>query len=186
MLMTSVIANRTRPEAIRALISTPDDSGNWSAMLAAIGVGLDWLIRLKVTTPDTDRMIVTAIVSPSARPRPSIEPLITAERPNGSTAIRIISHRVAPRASAPSWSLLGVCENTSRATAETIGMTITASTIPATSIARPVVDAGPAKNGMKLSLSASHSITGTIAGPRTNIPHSPYTMLGIAASRSTR
>ena len=37
-------------------------------MLAAIVEGLAWLIRLKVTMPETERMIVTAIVSPSARP----------------------------------------------------------------------------------------------------------------------
>ena len=43
-------------------------------------------------------MIITAIVSPSARPRPSIEALITPERPYGSTAVRIISQRVAPSA----------------------------------------------------------------------------------------
>ena len=51
MLTTRVIANRTRPEAIRALTSTPEDSGNLSAMLAAIVDGFAWLIRLKVTTP---------------------------------------------------------------------------------------------------------------------------------------
>ena len=42
----------------------------------------------------------TAIVSPRARPRPSIEAEITPGRPKGSTAVRIISQRVAPRASA--------------------------------------------------------------------------------------
>ena len=105
-------------------------------------------------------MIVTAIVSPSARPRPSIEPLITEDLPNGRTVIRIISQRVAPSACAPSCSLRGVCEKTSRATAETIGRIITASTSPATSIVRPVIEAGPSKIGMKPSFASSHFITG--------------------------
>ena len=63
----------------------PEDSGNSSAMLAAIVDGLSELIRLKVTAPETERMIATAIVSPSARPSPSIEPLIrpSAERQHG-------------------------------------------------------------------------------------------------------
>ena len=76
-------------------------------MLAAIVEGLSELIRLKVTPPETERMIATAIVSPSARPSPSIEPLISADLPNGRTVIRIISQRVAPSAVAPSWSFFG-------------------------------------------------------------------------------
>jgi hypothetical protein len=118
-------------------------------------------------------MIVTAIVSPSARPSPSIEPLITADLPNGSTAIRIISQRVAPNARAPSSSLRGVCEKTSRDTAETTGRIITASTTPAVSIVRPVTDAGPLKNGIQLRFPTSQSRMGTIAGPRTKIPQRP-------------
>src|SRR3954463_14636396 len=79
----------TRPEAISTLTASPDDSGNCRAMFAAIVDGLVELITLKVTTPDTDRTMATAIASHSARPRPSIAPLTTPERPNGSTAIRI-------------------------------------------------------------------------------------------------
>ena len=118
-------------------------------------------------------MIVTAIVSPSARPSPSIEPLITADLPNGRTDIRIISQRVAPRARAPSSSRRGVCEKTSRETAETTGRIITASTTPAVSMVRPVTEAGPAKNGMKLRCATSQSSTGTIAGPSTKMPQRP-------------
>src|SRR5262249_62273776 len=100
--------NRISPEKMRALTATPDDSGKLRAMFAAIGVGLDWLIRLKVTTPDTLRMIVTAIVSPSARPSPSIEPLITADLPKGRTARRSLYQRGAPRARAPTPTRRGV------------------------------------------------------------------------------
>ena len=58
MLTTRVIPKRTRPEAIRVLTARPEDSGKLSAMLAAIVDGFAWLIRLKVTTPETERMIV--------------------------------------------------------------------------------------------------------------------------------
>src|SRR3954469_18982685 len=102
MLITSVTANSTRPAAIRALTSTPEDSGKSSAMCAAIVDGFAELMRLKVTSPETDRTIATAIVSPSARTRPSIYALIIADFPNGRTVMRIISQRVAPRASAAS------------------------------------------------------------------------------------
>ena len=75
-------------------------------------------------------MIVTAMVSPSARPRPSMEAEMTPALPNGSTAVRIISHWVAPRASAPSLWVTGVCANTSRDSAVTIGSTMIARTMP--------------------------------------------------------
>src|SRR5262249_62386745 len=61
-----------------------------------------------------DRMSMTAIVSPSARPRPSIEPLMRPGRPYGSTAMRIISQRVAPSAHAASMFCGGGRSNTSR------------------------------------------------------------------------
>ena len=75
----------------------------------------------------------TAMVSPSARPRPSIAAEIIPARPNGSTAVRIISHLVAPSAQAASMVSRGTCRNTSRLTAETIGMIMIASTMPAIS-----------------------------------------------------
>src|SRR5581483_6563355 len=70
---------------------------------------------------------VTAIVSPRARPRPSIAPLTTPARPNGRTAIRTISQRVAPRARAASMFGRGVRSNTSREIEVTMGSTMTAS-----------------------------------------------------------
>ena len=142
-------------------------------MLAAIVEGLPDEIRLKVTPPDTDRMIVTAIVSPSARPSPSIEPPTMAERPNGRTAMRIISQRVAPSASAPSIWVRGVRANTSRVIALMIGRIMIPSTNPTTSIVRPVAEAGPSKSGMNPRWSASHAWRSTDAGPSTAMPQSP-------------
>src|ERR1700761_9079733 len=91
-LVARVIAKRTRPVAISRLILMPEDSGKLRAMLAAIVEGFAWLIRLKLTPPETERMIATAIVSPSARPRPSIAPEFTEERPNGTAEGRIVAH----------------------------------------------------------------------------------------------
>ena len=163
----------------------PEDSGKSSAMLAAIVEGLPELIRLKVTSPETERMIATAIVSPSARPRPSIEPPTIADLPKGRTAILMTSQRVAPRASAPSIWARGVRAKTSRVIALMIGRIMRASTNPTTSIVRPVAEAGPSKSGIQPRWSASHCWKSTDAGPSTAMPQSPKTMLGIAASRST-
>ena len=59
-------------------------------------------------------------------------------RPKGKTAMRIISHRVAPRASAASSWRTGVWRKISRQIAVMIGTTITARTIAAVKIVRPV------------------------------------------------
>ena len=54
-----------------------------------------------------------------------------AARPNGITTVRIIPHRVAPRAMAPSRSPTGACENTSRMIEVTVGSTTTPTAMPA-------------------------------------------------------
>ena len=69
-----MITNSTRPDAISTLTVEPGGLGELQAMLAAIVDGLVELIRLNVTAPDADSTMATAIVSPSARPRPSIAP----------------------------------------------------------------------------------------------------------------
>ena len=71
------------------------------------------------------------MVSPSARPRPSIVPPMMPPRPKGSTTERTIPQRVAPSASAASFSPAGVCEKTWRITAQAIGSTIIATAMPA-------------------------------------------------------
>ena len=75
--------------------------------------------------------IVTAIVSPIARPRPSIAAPEMPAREYGSTAMRIISQRVAPSASAASLSCGGTVAMTSREMAETIGRIMIARISPA-------------------------------------------------------
>ena len=67
-----------------------------------------------------------AMVSPIARPRPSITAPTMPPAECGITAPVIISHRVAPSASAPSRSVCGVVSMTSRAIEVMIGVIITA------------------------------------------------------------
>ena len=101
--------------------------------------------------------MATAIVSPRARPRPSMAAEMMPGRANGSTAVRTISQRVAPRARAASSCSRGVCRNTSRDRAVMIGRIITASTMATVKIVRPVPETGPAKRGMNPRVSASHA-----------------------------
>jgi hypothetical protein len=75
---------------------------------------------------------VTAIVSPIARPRPSIAAPAMPAREYGRIAVRIISQRVAPRASAASLWSAGTVAITSRVIAETIGRIMIARIRPAT------------------------------------------------------
>ena len=94
-------------------------------------------------------------------------------RAKGKTAILIISQRVAPRASAASSCSRGVCRNTSRERAVTIGKIITASTTATVRMVRPVPDAGPANSGMNPRCSVSQTKLGCRAGARTPMPHRP-------------
>ena len=163
----------------------PNASGKVRAMFAGIVLGFSGVNSLKVMTPVAESTMATAIVSPSARPRPSIDADTMPLRPKGKTAMRIISHRVAPSASAASSWRTGVCRKISRQIAVMIGTTITARTIAAVKIVRPVLDTGPAKSGNQPMFSTSQAYTGCTAGASTMMPQRPKTTDGTAASRST-
>jgi hypothetical protein len=81
--------------------------------------------------------IVTAIVSPSALPKPRITPPTMPARALRSTPMRIISQRVAPSASTASRWCCGTTCNTSRVIDEIMGMIMIARMIPAPSIPIP-------------------------------------------------
>src|SRR5664280_470369 len=119
---------------------------------------------------------VTAMVSPSARPRASMAAEITPGLPNGNTAVRIISQRVAPRASAPSLWGRGVWSKTSRLSAVTIGSTMMDRTMPMKKIVPPEIVV-LARNGMKPSLSDRKPSIGLIHQMNVDNAHSPYTCL---------
>ena len=69
--------------------------------------------------------------------------------PKGSTARRIISHLVAPSASAASSCRRGVCMKISRDMEVIIGKIITASTTATVATVRDGLAAGPSNSGMK-------------------------------------
>ncbi len=83
-------------------------------------------------------------------------------RPNGKTAVRTISHFVAPRASAASSLAVGVCRNTSRVSAVMIGSIMIANTIEPSMTDLPYGPSLP-KNGIQPKYSCSQadrSLTG--------------------------
>ena len=131
----------------------------------------------------------TAIVSPRARPSPSIEAEMMPARPNGRTAVRTISHLVAPSAQAASIVSPGTCRKTSRVTAETVGMIMMASTTPAISRLCPNWLASVAvrlcRKGSHPKYSDSQLWKPRVLGTRKYSPHMPKTSEGTAAKRST-
>src|SRR3978361_392580 len=58
----------------------------------------------QLMTKSGEMIMYTAMVSPSARPRPSMVPPMIPPFPNGITTVRIIPQRVDPSARAPSRS----------------------------------------------------------------------------------
>src|SRR6266851_3116539 len=72
--------------------------------------------------------IVTAMVSPSARPSARITAPKMPARADGSTTRHVVSHHVAPSATAFSFRPRGTARMTSRETALSVGRIITAST----------------------------------------------------------
>ena len=128
---------------------------------------------------------VTAIASPSARPRPSTTAAVIPLRVYGMTTPRTISQRVVPRASAPSSSSRGTARNSSRQMLEMIGTTMIVRINPAVKRPVPACDGAP-NSGMNPRLRCSQGSTCIPRnGPSTKMPQRPRTTLGIAASIST-
>ncbi len=71
-MTAKVTANSTRPVAISTCSLAGVASAKLEAMLDATVAGLVLEIRFRVTTGEAESTIATAIVSPSARPRPSM------------------------------------------------------------------------------------------------------------------
>ncbi len=142
MFTSSVIRNRTSPEAMSAprpvSVASPKPLAMLAAMLFPFGPST-WNVTVNVA----GKISATAMVSPMARPRPSIAALMTPGRPNGSTDILIISQRVAPSASAASSCAFGTWRNTSREIAAMIGRIMMASTSAAVSMLRPTTWSPP-------------------------------------------
>ena len=110
--------------------------------------------------------MVTAIVSPSARPRARITAPEMPARPYGKTTCQIVSHFVAPRASEPSRCICGTADSTSRETAAMKGSTMMARINPRQ---HPQPVEGPEKSGRKprVARSAGAILRGPEARART-------------------
>ena len=120
-------------------VPTTKSDSRWNGSVASVnslaitlGIVAPWPKMLVVIASTLLPIsIVTAIVSPNARPRPSrLAPKMPAVE-RLSTDMRSISQRVAPSASAASFSATGATAKTSRQIAVTIGSTMIASTMPA-------------------------------------------------------
>jgi hypothetical protein len=174
--------NSTSPISISACrYNSSAASVNSLAMTAAIvycGANSD-----RLTCGLLPMTMVTAIVSPSARPRPSMTAPMMPARPYVS-ATRIDSQRVAPSASAASRCAIGTLFRISRATDDENGITITARINAAEPM--PTPSGGPVKSGNFLNASGARTCSFRTIGTSTKIPHSPYTIEGIAASSSVR
>ena len=169
-LITIVMAKRVTPSAISASIPSGVDSWKVLTILAAI-VSPCWKMLALMAVPPPIRS-ATAIVSPSARPRPSMVAPMIPGRLRGTTIERITSQRVAPRANPACRSVSGTAVNTSRTRAVMIGMIMIASTTPAKKKLKLMT--GPAKSGMKPSVSLTASAGGLrITGAKKWSPHSP-------------
>jgi len=89
--------------------------------------------------------MVTAIVSPMARPKPNAIAAKIPEKPASITAVLIVSQGVAPNALTPSRNVVGIDKKTSRQTAVIVGRIMTAKINPAVKI--PIPNGGPLKKG---------------------------------------
>ena len=128
---------------------------------------------------------LTAIASPSARPRPRITAATTPPRTVGMTTVFTISQRVAPRPIAPSSSSVGTPTKSSRQIDDVIGMIMIVSTIIAVNTVDSTLSPPWAKIGIQPKSAPKNGWTCCASnGASTKMPQSPITTLGTAASIS--
>src|ERR1700681_1923917 len=131
---------------------------------------------------------VTAMVSPSARPRPNMMPPTMPTRECGTTTFHITSQVVAPSPYPDSLSMAGTVSKTSRMVAAMNGNTMMARTTPA--VRTPMPKGGPLNRlptrGTCPRCPINQGCTYRCStGASTNNPQIPNMMLGTAASNST-
>ncbi len=96
-LTAKVMRNRTRPVAMRTLTLMPKASRNWAAILAAMVWWRPASRRCRLVLSPGDMIMSTAIVSPRARPSPSMEAEMMPERAKGRTAAEMMPERAKGR-----------------------------------------------------------------------------------------
>ncbi len=165
MFVASVMRNSTRPAAMSpdTVKSSPPARPAMNPEIVAPPFSRIWMDTSGTCGSNRN----TAMVSPSARPSPSIEPPMIPPRPNGSTTVRTMPHRVPPRASAASFSAGGVWAKTSRETEAMIGRTMSDTTIPAMNIEPlKLAFSSVAKKGIQPKWSARNCDNGMMYSPR--------------------
>jgi hypothetical protein len=137
-----------------------------------------WVIR--VTFP---MRRVTAMVSPTARPRARVAAARMPELAPGTTTLRITCQGVAPNAKAASRSRFPTPASAVRERATMVGRIMIDSTKPARKRLGP--SATPLKSSFTTGIFCMNGSTSRRnTGCRTKRPQSPTTMLGTAAMRS--
>ena len=116
-------------------------------------------------------IIVTAMVSPKARPKANIIPPTIPEKAAGINTRKIVSQRVAPKPREACRKSGGKAAKESREIAIIIGRIIIAKITPAGNIPGP--PKGVLKRGIQLKLAFSQLPRGLMIGISTNIPHNP-------------
>src|SRR5205809_476294 len=171
MLIKSDMSIRTSPSSMSALSSS--GSVAFRKLLAIqLAIVCPWSNREMEIALRFPIVIVTAIVSPTARPRPRMTAPKIPARAYLRTATRVVSHRVAPRLNAASRWLSGTARRASRETAEMVGMIMIARMTPAVNLSVPM--AFPWKMGKNPKTSCTTGSTDTrMTGPSTKIPHRP-------------
>src|SRR5437870_2073421 len=182
-LMTSDMSIRTSPSSMRALSSS-----------GSVALRKLFAIQLAMVCPWSNRereialrfpiVMVTAIVSPTARPRPRMMAPKIPARAYRRTPTRVVSQRVAPRPQAASRWLAGTARRASRDTAAMRGLNMIARMTPAVNLSVPMGFPWKMGRNPKMSWTTGSTVT-RMTGPRTKIPHNPYTTDGTAASSST-
>src|SRR5699024_3295505 len=154
MFARRVMTKSTRPTVMSSDRRRPAASGKFCAISEAM-VWLPLTTSEAVRTPG-ERIMATAMVSPSARPSPSMVAETMRDLPKGSTAMRIISQRVAPRARAASSCRRGVWRKISRVREVMIGRIMIDRTSEAVRSVRPVCDTEPSAAGAKIGIHPNH------------------------------
>src|SRR5207244_1843101 len=171
MLMINDMSMRTRPSSMNALNSS-GVSASVKLLAIQLAIVCPWSNRETEITFLLPIVMVTAIVSPTARPKPRMMAPKSPARAYRSTASRVVSHRVAPRLSAASRWLSGTARKASRDTDEMVGMIMIARMTPALSLSSPI--GVPWKIGRKPKIPwMKGSIEVRMTGARTKMPHRP-------------
>jgi hypothetical protein len=184
MFTATVRTKRTAPRAMIELVPSPGcASENWFTMLEpSVAPGAASECGHEGELPIT---MATAMASPKARPTASVVAAAIPGRAAGQTTFRTTCQRVAPRAMAASRSATGTARRAVRDSDTSVGRVIMASTTAARTMLGP--RSSPPNSRPSTGTECRKGSTSRAnRGDSTSRAQSPTTMLGTAASSSTR